>query len=413
MRPAKPIRFAVVTETYPPDLNGVAMSLSRLVNGLTDRGHTVDLFRVQPKAEPRGEGADSERRGNLQVTALKGIPIPAYPELKMGLPARRLLVRRWQAERPDLVHIATEGPLGWSALNAAKSLGIPVSSDFRTQFDQYSAHYGFAWMAAPIGAWLRRFHNRADLTTVPTLALKQDLHNRGFRKLRVLGRGVDASLFDPGRRCDALRASWGASPDTLVALCVGRLAAEKNLTLAVEAFAAVRATVADSKLVFVGSGPFQKDLARRCPDAVFAGRREAEDLARHFASADLFLFPSLSETFGNVVTESMASGLATVAFRHAAAGDLIQSGFNGALADVGRPADFIAAARSLAAGDGLRADIGRRARESVLQRDWSSIVLQFETMAIALIQGENVSQVPVQSGRLRASGAPWVRAPGE
>jgi len=404
MLAAKPIRLAVVTETYPPDLNGVAMSLSRLIAGMVDRGHKVDLYRVRPRHGQPVEAPSADDSDNPHVTALAGIPIPAYPDLKMGLPAGRLLVSRWRDARPDLVHIATEGPLGWSALKAAKSLGIPVSSDFRTQFDHYSAHYGAAWMAKPIGAWLRSFHNRADLTMVPTQALKQDLGGRGFRKLRVLGRGVDAGLFDPRQRCDAVRESWGANADTLVALCVGRLAAEKNLGLAIDAFAAIRKAVPNSRLVFVGSGPLQQALSQACPDAVFAGRREGEALARHYASADLFLFPSLSETFGNVVTESMASGLATVAFRHAAAGDLIESGVNGVLADTSRPDDFIAAATSIAACAAKRREMGRQARESVLKLGWSSIVSQFESIAIALIEGENLSQVSRTAPRLRASG---------
>lgn len=404
MRAANPIRLAVVTETYPPDLNGVAMSLSRLVAGMIDRGHRVDLYRVRPRNGQSVAATSADEIENLKVTALAGIPIPAYPELKMGLPAGRLLASKWRINRPDLIHIATEGPLGWSALRAARELGIPVSSDFRTQFDHYSAHYGAAWMAKPIGAWLRAFHNRADLTTVPTHALKQELTSRGFRKLRVLGRGVDAGLFDPQRRCDSVRESWGAGSETLVALCVGRLAAEKNLGLAIEAFAAIREAVPDSKLVFVGSGPMQQTLAQSCSDALFVGRREGEDLASHYASADLFLFPSLSETFGNVVTESMASGLSTVAFRHAAAADLIENGLNGMLADAARPADFIAAARSIAACAAQRREMGQQARASVLQLGWASIVSQFEAMAIALIEGEKLSPVPRSAPRLRASG---------
>ncbi|MFM8547061.1 MAG: glycosyltransferase family 4 protein, partial [Betaproteobacteria bacterium] len=346
MRAIKPIRLAVVTETYPPDVNGVAISLSRLVGGLLERGHHIYLYRVRPRdSANRSESsvADSSR---LRITELTGVPIPFYPELMMGLPAGRLLVRRWRSEQPDLVHIATEGPLGWSALRAARRLGIPVSSDFRTQFDQYSTHYDLAWLAAPVGACLRAFHNRTDLTTVPTSALKQELGNRGFRKLRVLGRGVDSRQFDPVRRCDSLRAGWGANPDTPVALCVGRLAAEKNLELAIEAYRAMRDLVTDTKLVFVGDGPLRETLTKACPAAIFAGRQTGIELARYYASADVFLFPSLSETFGNVVTESMASGLATVAFRHAAAADLIESGVTGWLSDPEDARSFINSARA-------------------------------------------------------------------
>lgn len=403
MRAFKPIRLAVVSETYPPDINGVAMSLSRLIGGLLERGHCIDLYRLRPRdAAGRAEGVEVDP-SRLHVTELKGVPIPFYPEMMMGLPAGRLLVRRWRSERPDLVHIATEGPLGWSALRAARRLGIPVSSDFRTQFDQYSAHYGLAWLAAPVGAYLRAFHNRTDLTTVPTAALRQELGNRGFRKLRVLGRGVDARLFDPAKRCDALRASWGAHPDTPVALCVGRLAPEKNLELALEAFRGMCDLAPDSKLVFVGNGPMREMLARACPDAIFAGRQTGTELARHYASADVFLFPSLSETFGNVVTESMASGLATVAFRHAAAAELIESGSTGWLSDPEDARGFVNSARALAADPQRRRSMGQGAREAVSQLDWPAIASQFEVMVQALIEGERPLQVSSGVTRLRAS----------
>lgn len=404
MRPSPPIRLAVVTETFPPDINGVAMSLSRLIDGLMSRGHAVDLYRVRPRADQaRSESAGCLGR-NLSETELTGVPIPAYPELQMGLPAGRRLRARWGADRPDVVHIATEGPLGWSALRAARSLGIPVSSDFRTQFDQYSSHYGMAWLAAPVGTVLRAFHNRADLTTVPTPALRQELSIRGFKKLRVLGRGVDAGLFDPKRRCEVLRARWGADADTPVALCVGRLAAEKNLPLALEAYAAMRECAPQAKLVIVGDGPLREHLAQQCPEAVFAGRQTGIDLARHYASADVFLFPSLSETFGNVVTEAMASGLATVAFRHAAAAELIDSETTGRLVDPANPRGFVAGARALAADLAVSRTMGERARHAVSHLDWPAIASQFESMLRALIEGEPASEPARGVSRLRATG---------
>lgn len=403
MHASKPFRLAVVTETYPPDINGVAMSLSRLINSLLDRGHSIDLYRVRPHEQGNVTESSVPVNGGFTETVLAGLPIPAYPELRMGLPAGRVLGARWRTERPDLVHVATEGPLGWSALRAARNLGIPVSSDFRTQFDHYSSHYGLAWLASSIGALLKAFHNRTDLTTVPTAALKQDLSNRGFKRLRVLGRGVDASLFDPARRCSALRSGWGAGPDTPVAICVGRLAAEKNLDLALEAFRAMRDIAPDSRLVLVGDGPLREALGQACPEAIFAGRQTGTELARHYASADLFLFPSLSETFGNVVTESMASGLATVAFRHAAAGELIESATTGWLSDPEDRRGFISSARALVADLPRCRAMGRRAREAVYSLDWPAIASQFESMAQALIEGERLVPTRTPVARLRAS----------
>ncbi len=404
MRASKPIRLAVVTETFPPDLNGVAMSLSRLVNGLLEKGHLVDLIRVRPQEGSDDQTNSGETNAGLSVTALPGLPIPAYPQLKMGLPATRFLADRWKMARPDVVHIATEGPLGWSALRAARRLGIPVSSDYRTQFDYYAAHYGLPWLAAPVGAVLRGFHNRSDLTTVPTAALKHELGARGFRRLRVLGRGVDAGLFDPARRCNQLRASWGADPTTPVILYVGRLAAEKNLGLLVEAYKSMSSATPQPKLVLVGDGPLRASLEAQCPAAIFAGRRSGLELAQHYASADLFLFPSLSETFGNVVTESMASGLATIAFRHAAAAELIVSGSNGVLIEPTEPDSFVKAARWLAVDLARCQAMGQHARQSVIHLDWPAIAEQFEAMIFALIEGEKPTITVSPVTRLRASG---------
>ena len=158
----------------------------------------------------------------------------------MGLPAKRALEQLWTYRRPDVVHIVTEGPLGWSALQAALKLRIPAVSDFRTNFHAYSRHYGIGWLSKPILAYLRKFHNRTLCTMVPTEAMRADLAARGFCRLRVVARGVDTALFDPARRSEALRASWGARAADPVLLHVGRLAPEKNLSALLAAFDAVR-----------------------------------------------------------------------------------------------------------------------------------------------------------------------------
>jgi glycosyltransferase involved in cell wall biosynthesis len=314
------LRIACVTETYPPEVNGVAMSLARMVDGLHRRNHDVQLVRPrQDKAQSPEEGA------RFHEVLMRGLPIPRYPNLRMGVPSKRALVQLWSTRRPDVVHIATEGPLGWSALQAAQHLKLPVSSDFRTNFHAYSRHYGIGWLHKPIMAYLRKFHNRTRCTMVPTEALRRDLAAAGFQRLAVVTRGVDTQLFNPLRRSAELRARWGVRPHQLVVACVGRLAAEKNLDLLLTAFDAIRRRVPDARLLLVGEGPMRAELQQRCPAAILAGQRGGEDLAAHYASADLFLFPSMTETFGNVTTEAMASGLPVLAFDHAGAGQLIVS----------------------------------------------------------------------------------------
>jgi glycosyltransferase involved in cell wall biosynthesis len=372
------LRVAVVTETYPPEVNGVAATISRVVDGLRRQGHELQLVR------PRQDGADRATDADAYVEVLmRGLPIPRYPQLRMGLPSRRALLRLWSRRRPDVVHIVTEGPLGWSALQAAAQLKLPVVSDFRTNFHAYSNHYGVAWLRHPIMGYLRRFHNRTAVTMVPTESLRDDLAARGFERLRVVSRGVDTRFFDPARRDEALRASWGVGAQALVVLCVGRLAPEKNLGTLLSAFEALRGVAPDARLVLVGDGPERASMQRRCPDAIFAGVRRGEDLAAHYASADLFLFPSLTETFGNVVPEAMASGLAVLAYDCAAAGQLVCHGENGLLVGLDEGQAFSAAAVRLAADRTGARSMGLQARATASRLDWGHIVEAVEAEYLA------------------------------
>jgi glycosyltransferase involved in cell wall biosynthesis len=359
------MRIAFVTETYPPEVNGVAMTVGRSVAGLRRRGHDVCLVR------PR-QGRDDVARGGDELL-LRGLPLPRYPELRFGLPAGRALVRAWRRRRPDIVHVATEGPLGWSALSAARRLDLPVTSSFHTNFDAYSSHYGIGWLSGAIERYLRHFHNRTAMTLVPTQAIARRLASADFRNLMVIARGVDTKLFNPQRRSHELRANWGADAGTLVATYVGRLAAEKNLDAVIFAFEALRRVHPAARLLFVGDGPQKSALATRHPQHVFAGLRRGEDLAAHYASADIFLFPSLTETFGNVTLEALASGLAVVAYAQAAAGEVIEDGIDGLLAPPGDEQRFIQAAASLAGDPGLLARLRLRAAARVSRFDWDVV----------------------------------------
>jgi glycosyltransferase involved in cell wall biosynthesis len=380
------LRVAVVTETYPPEVNGVAATIARAVQGLRDRGHELQL--VRPRQD-KAETATQDHR--FAEVLLRGLPIPRYPQLKMGLPSKRALLRHWSSHRPDVVHLVTEGPLGWSALQAATQLKLPVVSDFRTNFHAYSKHYGIAWLRNPIMSYLRKFHNRTLCTMVPTEGLRGELVSSGFKSLRVVSRGVDTSLFDPARRSEALRQSWGAGPQDMVVLCVGRLAAEKNLDVLMQAFNGMLAIDPRAKLVLVGDGPERGALQQRCPSAIFAGLRRGEDLGAHYASADLFLFPSITETFGNVLPEAMASGLAVVGFDYAAAHQVVRHGDNGLLVPYGDNAAFCAAAQRLAGQGGWVRAMGEQARLTACQMDWGRIVEQIETVYVSAMAHNTVT----------------------
>lgn len=367
------LRISLVTETFPPEVNGVAMTLGRLTDGMTTRGHAISIIRPCQRAE------DGTRLppGSLLVP---GLPIPRYPGLRFGLPQRRSLVRCWREQPPDVIHVATEGPLGWSALAAARQLGLPVVSSFHTNFHSYSRHYGIGWLQRGIAAYLCWFHNQTAFTLVPTTRLAQALGAQGYRNVRVLARGVDTTLFSPTRRTPWLRHEWGARATAPVCLVVSRLAPEKNLELAFQAFAALRADWPDARMVCVGDGPAALSLARRHPEVRFRGMRTGTDLAAHYASADLFLFPSLTETFGNVVSEALASGLPVVAFDHAAAGELIEDGRNGWRVAPGDTQGFIATSR-LAARQVMEGTLDRSACvKSVSALRWENAFDRYESL---------------------------------
>lgn len=373
------MRVAMVTETYPPEINGVAMTMGRIVSGLQARGHTVQLIR--PRQHPGDRPAEQPL---FEEVLQRGMPIPRYDALKLGLPAKQALMRLWAKHRPDIVHVVTEGPLGWSALGAASRLKLPVTTDFHTNFHSYSTHYGVGWLKTPITAYLRKFHNKALSTLVPTESLRRELEVLGFRNLEVVARGVDTALFNPQRRSTALRQDWGVRDGEPVALSVGRLAPEKNLPLVLRAYQLMRELQPRLRLVLVGDGPERMRLAREYPEVIFAGMRTGEDLAAHYASADVFLFPSMTETYGNVTVEAMASGLAVVAYDYAAAQQHIRHNQNGVLVPFGAADDYAQAAAALV-NDAVRIRaFGKNARAVTEKLDWSCIVAEFEQALLRL-----------------------------
>ena len=368
------LRIAVVTETFAPEVNGVAMTLGRIVEGLLQRGHAVQMVR------PRQSREASEPREGLDQVLSHGIPVPSYGELRFGLPSKGRLVKLWTEQRPDIVHVVTEGPLGWSAVAAARKLHLPITSSFHTNFHSYSQHYGMGLLKSPIESYLRKLHNRTQATMVPTKAMVQELQGRGYDNVTLVSRGVAIEQFTPARRSLELRASWGAAPQDPVVLLVGRLAKEKNVQLVLSAFAAIQARQPRAKLVLVGDGPLRRALEETCPAAHFAGVRKGEELAVHYASADLFLFPSMTETFGNVVPEALASGLAVLSYANAAALELITSQHNGVLVPNGDERAFIEASVALAL-DPLRLQALRaQAPQSVSFMAWSAVCESFEAV---------------------------------
>jgi glycosyltransferase involved in cell wall biosynthesis len=380
------IRISIVTETYPPEINGVARTVGPMVDWLLARGHAIELVRPRQTREPVRPPHPA-----LRETLTAGAAVPrSQVQVGFALPGR--LAARWRANRPDLVHVVTEGPLGWAAVSAARALGVPVSSDFHTNFHSYAGHYGFGWMQGAVVRYLRWIHNRTACTLVPTEQLRKELEHLRLERLRIAGRGVDTALFDPARRSAELRGQWGCRDDELVAISVGRLAPEKGLNLFASAARAMQAIDPRVRVVVVGDGPVRLSLEKRNPGFHFAGARVGEDLGAHYASADVFLFPSTTETFGNVVLEAMASGLAVVAFDDAAARQHIAHAVSGLLAPRDDAHLFTHLAGLLAHDRSLRHSLGREARRVSKELPWERMFLEFEAVLLEASQGSPMSK---------------------
>lgn len=377
------LRIAVVTDTCPPRIDSVALGVERIAGFLRGRGHEVDL--ICPR-----ERHDVGRPARERTDA----PAPFRTQPRFGLASIDTLRRRLRSERSQLVHVATSGPLGRAAVLAANSLRLPLTMDFSAGFGASHRFRRDGWIAALVRQYQRRLHNRADMSFVPTRALHDELSADGFQRLQVIGRGVDAALFQPSRRNPALRAAWDAAdPRQRVMLYVGRLAPEKDVPLALRAFAAIRYLHPDTRMVVVGSGPLRARLQAQFPDAYFAGEQRGDALAQHYASADLFVYPGRHQTFGDVTLEAMASGLAVVAFDRAAAAEHVHDGEDGVLvAPALGDAGFIAAAARAAALAEPDSPLRLRARAAALGARWDGVLRELEQQWLRLAHEESRPQ---------------------
>ena len=361
------MRVTMVTETYFPQVNGVSRTLGHLVRHLSEAGDTVQL--VTPDYGAKAEHEPTQR--------VRSIRLPFYKELHLPLPPFGATHRAIERFQPDLIHIATEATLGLSVLRFAIRRAIPVVSSFHTNFDQYSLHYGVGWARGTIWRYMRWFHNRTRETYVPSRPTIAELETRGFERLVLWPRGVDSLLFRPDRPGrEALRRALGFGPDDVVIGYVGRIAVEKNVTFLAEALSRVADERPSARFLFVGDGPSRVEVERRMgPQARFVGYRRGDDLADHYAAADLFAFSSVTETFGNVVLEALASGLPVVALRAGGIGDIVQPGTTGILLEPEDTPETFARAVAMLVDDGaLRRRQAESARAYALSQSWDAIM---------------------------------------
>jgi len=383
-------RLCLVTETYLPEINGVAKTLEKLFSGLRAKGHEVQIIRPRQK---------SENSASTQSDILvKSLPLPGYKELQFGLPAGRLIQQLWQNNLPDAIYIATEGPLGWSAMQAAKRLGIPIVSGFHTNFPAYSKHYRLRYLESLVARYLKNFHNKTQRTLVPTPEFKSALENKQYLNVDVMSRGVDTTFFCPEKYDSDLRKNWGLAEDEKAVLYVGRLAAEKNIDLAIRCFREMQKEDGKVKFVLVGDGPMSSQLRKKHPDFIFSGMQTGESLAKHYASGDILLFPSETETFGNVILEGLASGLAVVAYDYAAAKVHVNNSVSGVKAPLGDEETFIDLATALLRFPNNIRFIRSNSRTQAQRADWTAIISKLENTFLDVIE-ENSNHVTKQSDR--------------
>ncbi|MFB6850372.1 glycosyltransferase family 4 protein [Streptomyces sp. NPDC056373] len=354
------MRVVIVTESFPPDVNGVAHCALQTARHLVDRGHAPVV--VAPAPAP---GNKPVAFAPCPVVHVPSLPLPGYPQVRVALPSRRLAATLVE-HRADVVHLASPFVLGVRGMAAAARLGIPAVAVYQTDLAGYARTYMGAGEAA---AWrrIRAVHGAADLTLAPSSAALNDLETHGVPRVRLWPRGVDTERFRPDRRDEALRRALAPNGELIVGY-VGRLAPEKH----VELLAGV-CGLEGVRVVIVGDGPSRPGLEQALPGAVFLGRRTGDDLARVFASFDVFAHTGPFETFCQTVQEAMASGLPVVAPAAGGPLDLVAHGHTGLLVPPHDAAGVRDAVRSLAADAGLRAGYGAAGRATVEGRTWAAV----------------------------------------
>lgn len=376
------LKIAIVTETWSPEINGVALSLLQLCKGLQKQGHKILLIRPEQKQSCQEFLPNKE-------CLVKAQSIPKYPSLQFGWPQFLKVSNALDTFAPNVVHIVTEGPLGLSVLQAAKAKGIPVSSGFHSPFQEFSRFFDLAFLVKPIQHYLRWFHNNTQMTCIPSKETEYILRQFGVScPLVVVGRGVDIACFSPEHYSNALRQQWKTTSETTVMLYVGRLSPEKEIDVVVNAYLAMKQRAKqDVKLVIVGDGPDRGRLETLCQgsDVVFTGALTGLNLAQAYASANVFVFASQVETFGNVVLEAMASGLPIIAYDYASAHLHVKQGETGWLSPLSDVASLIQSIYALPNNQQLKA-MGLLARKAVQHIGWQYPVHQFEEALYGVVK---------------------------
>ena len=364
-RPA--MRIAFFSEVYWPMVSGVAITLRRAVDALRARGHAV---RVYTASYALAEGVADR----AEVHRSRSRSFFLYPDMQWAFPRHRELVADAAAFSPDIIHVATEFAVGVAGLRVARALGVPAVASAHTHYDEYAARYRLHWALTPGWRYLRWFYGRTERVLCPSRIYESHLHGRGVRHTALWTRGVDTATFAPGFRSAEYRAAVGAGPDDLLMTYVGRLAPEKNLDLLLDAWPAIVARHPRARLALVGGGPRADALARRqLPGVRLMGELGGTALSAAYASADIFAFPSTSETFGNVLLEAMAAGVAPVVARSGGVLDFARHAENAWLVEPNSVEALVQGIERVAADGELRRRLSAGAVRTAAARRWDVV----------------------------------------
>ena len=359
------MRVAIFTDTFVPQVNGVARNVGMLAEALGARD--IPCMVLSPDTGLKsGQGYD--------LYFSPGFNFPFYRDCKIALPDYLDMRRRLDRFKPDLVYLVTEFSMGLCGLRYAAKAGIPAVGFYHTNLPQYLSYYGLSFFSDWAWRYLRWFHNRCTINYCPSESTRILLEGKGIRNLRIWGSGVDTALFSPEKRKESLWTRADCGENETILLYVGRLAQEKDLDVLMEAYGALRKKYRDIRLVITGDGPMAAELKREAPPGViFTGYLHGEELAAAYASGDIFVFPSTTETYGNVIIEAMASGLPVVAPNSGGIMENLVHRHNGLACRPRSVSDMVDAVTLLKEDTGLRLALSEQARRHALTRSWDSV----------------------------------------
>jgi glycosyltransferase involved in cell wall biosynthesis len=363
------MRVALFTDTYPPDVNGVAKTLERWVRYLESRGAACKVFAPQAGSAVQNDPISVER--------FYSIPFALYPECRMAIPNPIHMNKTLKAFRPTIIHVATPFNLGLLGHHYAKKHRIPLVASYHTHFDQYLQYYKLQWMEPMLWKYMLWFHKACRKIYVPSMSTLRHVESKGLRNLEIWSRGIDAGRFRPQANKREVLSACGIDPDKFIVLYVGRLAAEKNIDVLMETIQSVPEEIQRmAHFIVAGDGPLYASLNEQYKreNVTFPGYVQGKTLADLYAAADLFLFPSATETFGNVVLEAMASGLPVIGAAAGGVADIVQHGTTGILCEPGNADSFVQAVEHLVKNPDLRRSLAANARQYSLRQSWDEVL---------------------------------------